>query len=212
MQLYGYYQSSAAYRVRIALNIKNLPVEHRPVALLDSVALGEFRRTNPQGFVPALATADGLLTQSIAILDYLEEHFPQTPLLPSAADQKAYVRSVALLIACDIHPLNNLRVLQYLRHRESLSKERVSAWCRQWIEDGFTRLESFLVNSGFAGDYVCGQTVSIADCCLVPQVFNARRLGCDLSAYPTITRVDARCTALPAFAAAHPARQADAPG
>jgi maleylacetoacetate isomerase len=210
MKLYTYYRSSAAFRVRIALNLKGIAYEPSFVHL----AKGEHRRPeygalNPQGLVPALAEDDGsLLTQSLAIIEYLEEKYPHPPLLPPNARGRARVRSLALLIACEIHPLNNLRTLTYLRKALGQSEEQVNAWYRHWIADGLAKLESDLATG--AGRFCHGDSPTIADCCLVPQIFNAKRYGCDLAAYPTTMRAFAECMRLDAFQRAQPSSQPDA--
>jgi len=211
MKLYSYFRSSAAYRVRIALNLKGLGAEQSAVNLLDDAALPAYRRTdNPQGLVPALVSDDGLLVQSLAIIEYLEERHPDPPLLPQSARARAYVRAAALLIACDIHPLANLRVLRYLKRDFGHSQDEVDGWYRHWVEDGLARLEAFIVAEGRSGRFIDGDTPSLADCCLVPQLFNARRFDCDLGGCPTLVAIDARCTELNPFQRAHPSVQPDA--
>jgi maleylacetoacetate isomerase/maleylpyruvate isomerase len=210
MKLYTYYRSSAAFRVRIALNLKGLEYEPRFVHL----AKGEHARpgygaVNPQGLVPALEEEDGaLVTQSLAIIEYLEESQPRPPLLPRDAYGRARVRSLALLIACEIHPLNNLRTLTHLRKALGFGEDEVNAWYRHWIADGLARLESDLARA--SGTYCHGETPTIADCCLVPQIFNAQRYACDVSPYPTAMRIFAQCMKLDAFQRAQPSRQPDA--
>lgn len=212
MKLYGYFRSSAAYRVRIALNLKGLA----PEALSLHLAKGQQRASdylalNPQGLVPALVTDEGaVLTQSLAIIDWLEETYPEPPLLPANALGRARVRSVALAIACDIHPINNLRVLNYLTNTLGVSDEQKNGWYRYWIDTGFEALERRLAREPGTGRFCHGDAPTLADICLVPQVANARRYKMDLAPYPTITRIDAACQALPAFAAAVPERQPDA--
>ena len=210
MKLYTYYRSSAAFRVRIALNLKGLAYEPQFVHL----AKGEHRRSsygalNPQGLVPALAEDDGsLLTQSLAIIEYLEEKHPQPPLLPPDLLGRARVRSLALLIACEIHPLNNLRTLTYLRKALGQNDEQVNIWYRHWIADGLGKLETDLAAD--AGRFCYGDAPTLADCCLVPQIFNAKRFECELSGYPTTMRIFGECMQLDAFQRAQPARQPDA--
>lgn len=210
MKLYTYYRSSAAFRVRIALNLKGLAYEPRFVHL----AKGEHRKPeyaalNPQGLVPALAEDDGsLLTQSLAIIEYLEEKYPHPPLLPQDARGRARVRSLALLIACEIHPLNNLRTLTHLRKALGQNEDQVTTWYRHWIADGLTKLESDLGTG--AGRFCHGDSPTIADCCLVPQIFNAKRFNCDLAAYPATMRIFAECMQLDAFQRAQPSSQPDA--
>ena len=211
MKLYGYFRSSAAYRLRIALNLKGVGVDTQSIALLDAQQLADYRAINPQGFVPALDTGDMVIPQSIAILEYLEERYAQPALLPADADGRAFVRSVAQFIGCEIHPLNNLRVLKHLREMGQ-DQDAVDSWYRHWIADGFSRLEAWLVASARSGPFVAGHAVSFADCCLVPQMFNARRFACDLTAYPTLVAIDAHCAEIAAFQAAHPDEQPEASG
>jgi maleylpyruvate isomerase len=213
MQLYSYFRSSAAYRVRIALNLKGLPYEYAPVHLLKDGGQQlkpEYTRLNPQALVPTLVDGDAVLTQSMAIIEYLEETHPQPPLLPATPVARARVRALAQGIACDIHPLNNLRVLRYLKREFDLPDEARDGWYRHWVESGLLALERMLADSPDTGTYCHGDTPTLADACLVPQVFNARRLDCDLSAMPNIVRIDAACLALPAFAQAAPDAQPDA--
>ena len=210
MKLYTYYRSSAAFRVRIALNLKGLTYEPQFVHL----AKGEHRKPmygalNPQGLVPVLAGDDGsLLTQSLAIIEYLEEKYPQPPLLPRDLVGRARVRSLALLIACEIHPLNNLRTLTYLRKALGQGEEQINTWYRHWIADGLGKLEADLAAS--AGRFCHGDAPTIADCCLVPQIFNAKRYECDLAGYPSAMRIFAECMQLEAFQRAQPSSQPDA--
>lgn len=217
MKLYSYFRSSASYRVRIALNLKGLPYETVPVHLLKNG--GEqfapaYRQLNPDALVPALIaeSADGaaVLTQSLAIIEYLEEIHPEPRLLPQNALDRAYVRSIALSIACDIHPLNNLRVLKYLVRTLKVDEDSKNAWYRHWCEQGLAAIETTLAKDKRVGKFCYGDTPTLADCCLVPQVANAQRLNCDLSQMPTIMRINEACVALDAFANAAPAKQPDA--
>lgn len=217
MKLYSYFRSSASYRVRIALNLKGLTYDTVPVHLVrhgGEQLSAEYRKLNPDGLVPALVDESGdepaVLTQSLAIIEYLEEAYPQAPLLPPGALDRAYVRSVALSIACDIHPLNNLRVLRYLVRDLKVSESDKDAWYRHWCEQGLAALETTLARDARVGTFCLGETPSLADCFLVPQIANAQRLQCDLSAMPTIMRINANCLALDAFANAAPAKQPDA--
>ncbi|OZI19573.1 maleylacetoacetate isomerase [Bordetella genomosp. 9] len=213
MQLYSYFRSSAAYRVRIALNLKGLPYEYIPVHLIKDGGQQlkpEYTRLNPQALVPTLVDGDAVLTQSMAIIEYLDETHPQPALLPDTPVARARVRALAQGIACDIHPLNNLRVLRYLKRDLDLPDEARDAWYRHWVESGLLALERMLADSPDTGAFCHGDTPTLADACLVPQVFNARRLDCDLSAMPTIVRIDAACLALPAFTQAAPDAQPDA--
>ncbi|HWZ49675.1 MAG TPA: maleylacetoacetate isomerase [Herbaspirillum sp.] len=214
MKLYTFFRSSAAYRVRIAMNLKGLPYEAALIHLSkDGGAQNtpEFRALNPQGLLPVLVDDEGhTLTQSLAILEYLETLYPAKPLLPADAFECAQVRSIALAIACDIHPINNLRVLQYLSGTLGLSEEQRNAWYRHWVEIGLIAVEKMLLQSGRAGKFCHGNTPTIADCCLVPQIFNAKRFACDVSQIPTLLRINDACLEMEAFAAASPPRQPDA--
>jgi len=211
MKLYSYFRSSAAYRVRIALNLKGLAAEQATVHLLQKEAPTAYRAEhNPQGLIPALDSDDGFLVQSLAILEYLEERYSDPALLPQGLAARAYVRAAALLIACDIHPLANLRVLRYLKHELGQEQDAIDTWYRHWVEDGLVRLEAFVVNEGRSGRYILGDSPTMADCCLVPQMFNARRLNCDTTAFPRLVAIDANCAALDAFQRAHPSVQPDA--
>lgn len=217
MKLYGYFRSSASYRVRIALNLKGLAYETVPVHLLKDGGeqlTAQYRELNPDALVPALVdeTAQGAaaLTQSLAIIEYLDEMHPEPPLLPKDALDRAYVRGIALSIACDIHPLNNLRVLRYLVRKLHVRDDDKNAWYRHWCEQGLAALETTLARDKRAGRFCYGDAPTLADCCLVPQVFNAQRFNCDLSAMPTVMRIHDACMALDAFARAAPANQPDA--
>ena len=212
MKLYSYFRSSAAYRVRIALNLKQLNAEIIPVHLLHNG--GEqhseaYRAVNPSELVPALVDDDFTLTQSLSILEYLEEKFPAHNILPHDLQQRALARAFSLSIACDIHPLNNLRVLQHLTGELGLSNEQKNEWYTHWVKVGFDALEAQLVHSN--GRFCFGDYPTIADCCLIPQVYNALRFNIDLSsAYPKIQSIYAHCNALDAFQKAAPEAQPDA--
>ncbi len=210
--LYGYFRSSAAYRVRIALNLKGLAYDQAPVNLVRGEQRGDdFRARNPQGLVPVLETDEGQrLTQSLAICEYLEERYPAPALLPADAAGRARVRALAQLVASEIHPLDNLRVLKYLVHELEVDDAAKLAWYHHWIHEGFAALEAMLTREAGTGEFCHGDTPTLADICLVPQVFNAERFDCDLSAYPTIRRIVATCRALPAFQQAAPEAQPDA--
>ena len=212
MKLYDYFRSSAAYRVRIALNLKGLTPERAFVHLRKGAQRADdYLALNAQGLVPALALDDGtLLTQSLAIIEYLDETQPKPPLLPRVATERARVRSIALAIACDIHPLNNLRVLLYLKNTLGIADEQKDAWYRYWVDVGFEALERQLSRDPATGRYCHGDTPTLADVCLVPQLANARRMGVDIGPYPTLARIETACVALPAFAAAAPEKQPDA--
>jgi maleylacetoacetate isomerase len=211
MKLYTYFRSSAAYRVRIALNLKGLPYEAVPVHLVKhggEQLKDEYRAINPSALVPSLQDEGATITQSMAIVEYLEETHPVVPLLPAAPLERARVRELAQMIACDIHPVNNLRVLRYLVRTLGISEEAKNEWYRHWINEGFAALEAQLAR-GPAGRFCHGDTPTIADCCLVPQVYNAQRFDIDLGPYPNIARINEACAGLPAFIAAHPAQQPD---
>jgi maleylacetoacetate isomerase len=213
LRLYTYWRSSAAYRVRIALAVKGLAYESVPRHLLRDGGQhrqADYLATNPQGLVPALEHDGYVVTQSLAICEYLDEVFPQPPLLPADPRGRAAVRAMALAIACDIHPLNNLSVQQYLRTELGQRDDGVTRWAQHWIARGFAALEQLLARHSSDGRYCYGDTVTLADACLVPQVYNARRVQLDLGAYPRLTAVARHLEALPAFAAARPEAQPDA--
>ncbi len=211
--LYTYFRSSAAYRVRIALQLKGLAHSHVPVHLLRNGGeqhSAAYAALNPTQLVPTLVDGDMVLCQSVAIMEYLEEAYPSPSLLPKDVNQRAVVRSLMQAIACDIHPLNNLRVLQYLEQPLGLDEAARTTWYLHWVALGFNALEAMLTQSPYTGRYCHGDTPTLADCCLVPQVTNARRYALPMEPYPTITRIDAACHALPAFEQAAPENQADA--
>jgi maleylacetoacetate isomerase len=210
VKLYSYFRSSAAYRVRIALNLKGMPYEMVPIHLTKDGGhqrKPEFRAINPQMRVPALELPGGeVLTQSLAIIEYLDDIHPKPPLLPSDPLARAKVRSVAQMIACDIHPLNNLIALQYLKRELKHEQAEIDAWYHHWIIEGFTAIEAIIAPA----PYACGPQVTLADICLVPQVANARRLKVPLDKFPKIVAADAACLKLPAFDKARPENQPDA--
>ena len=218
MKLYSYFRSSAAYRVRIALNLKELPCDIIPVHLVKHG--GEqlspmYRQLNPSGQVPTMVDEDAVegravLTQSLAIIEYLDEMYPHVALLPKTPLDRAFVRSVALMIACDIHPINNLRVLRYLVRDLKVEEEAKNLWYRHWCELGLAALETTLASDARVGKFCFGDTPTLADCCLVPQLFNANRQKCDLSAFPTLTRINENCLQLDGFIMAAPENQIDA--
>ncbi|MDC7716937.1 maleylacetoacetate isomerase [Vogesella sp. DC21W] len=208
--LYGYFRSSAAYRVRIALNLKGLAYRQAPVSLVKAEQRSaDFLALNPQGLVPALQDGSVLLTQSLAICEYLDEAYPDSvQLLPDDPAQRARVRAVAQAIACDIHPVNNLRILNYLKTELGQDEAARNTWYRHWVEEGFHALEQQLTAT--AGQYCFGGTVTLADVCLLPQVFNAQRFNVDMALYPRLAAITDALAELPAFADAHPSRQPDA--
>ncbi|WP_175104602.1 maleylacetoacetate isomerase [Pararobbsia alpina] len=218
LTLYSYFRSSAAYRVRIALGLKGLPYDYVPIHLLrdgGQQRAPRYVELNPEALVPVLIEDEGdPLTQSLAIVEYLEETRPEPPLLPRAPADRAYVRSIAMQIACDIHPLDNLRVLFYLKKTLGVSDDQKNAWYRHWIETGFAALETRLAREagpgGRVGRLCFGDTPTIADLCLVPQVFNAERMGVPLDVYPTIQRIAAAAGEIEAFVRAAPGNQVDA--
>ncbi len=210
IRLYSYWRSSAAYRVRIALNLKGLDYETVAVSLLPGQSEHRqeaYRSRNPQMLVPFLEDGDVRTAQSMAILEYLEEVYPETPLLPASPEDRAAVRSFCNSICCDVHPLNNLRVLAYLKENFGVTDEQRNAWYAHWIHESFRAAE--IVAAGSGGPFVFGEEASLADACLVPQIYNARRFEVPLDAYPALVAVDAHCNSLSEFAAALPERQPD---
>lgn len=209
--LYTFFRSSTSFRLRIALNAKGLAytpefvslpkMQHREPA---------YMAKNPQGLVPALLDGGRLYTQSLAMLEYLDERYPEPPLMPRDIEERAYVRALSQIIGCDIHPLNNVRVLKYLRARWKLTEEESNEWYAHWIAEGFRAIEAFLSHEGRAGTYCLGERFTIADICLAPQVFNAQRFNCDLAAFPVSVAIAERIMQLPAVAKAHPKVQGDA--
>jgi maleylpyruvate isomerase len=210
MRFFGYFRSSAAYRCRIAFNLKGMTPEFVPVHLRKGEQrAADYLKYNPQGLVPALETDGDVMTQSLAIIEWLEETHPTPPLLPKAAIDRAHVRSLALAIACDIHPLQNLRVLAYLKGELKLDQAAADRWCRRWIEGGLAAFESTLEARGTTGRFCFGDIPTLADICLMPQIFSAERFGADITSLAHVKRIRANCDALPAFSDAHPARQPD---
>jgi maleylacetoacetate isomerase len=211
--LYGYFRSSAAYRARIAFNLKGIEPELRFIHLLKDGGhqhAPEYKALNPQGLIPALAHDGHLITQSLAIIEYLDEIAPEPPLLPRDAFDRARVRAIAYAIACDIHPINNLRVNNYLRDHLGAAPQTLADWQKHWIKLGFDALETTLARGRETGNYCHGDTPTIADICLIPQMANARRVHVDLTAYPTLLRIEQAALANPAFAAARSEVQPDA--
>ncbi|UUM26424.1 maleylacetoacetate isomerase [Acinetobacter colistiniresistens] len=208
MKLYSYFRSSAAYRVRIALNLKELPYETEAVHLVkNEQQQASYRALNPSQLVPTLIDQDQALLQSLSILEYLEERYPAKALLPKDLIERAKVRAFAQTIACDIHPLNNLRVLKYLQKQLAVSDAQKNSWYQHWILEGFHSLEMQLQHSN--GQFCFGTQATVADCCLIPQVYNAKRFKIDLSAFPKIESIYQHCLTLPAFLNATPEQQPD---
>lgn len=211
--LHTYWRSSAAYRVRIGLNLKGLPWQAHPVHLVRDGGeqhADAYRALNPQQLVPTLVHDGQVLTQSLAILEYLDEAFPSLPLLPADVHGRARVRALAQLVACDIHPINNLRVMHYLERDLQVAADARTRWTLHWMAEGFAAMESMLSGSADAGRFCHGDAPGLADACLVPQLYNAHRFGLDLEPYPTLRRIEDACLALPAFDAARPENQPDA--
>jgi len=207
--LYGYWRSSAAYRVRIALNLKNVPYGQSALNLREGAQKSaEYMAIAPHGLVPALQIGSNIVIESPAILEWIEARWPDPPLLPSGLEERAVVRAMAALIACDIHPLNNLRVLSALRSEFGASDEKITAWIARWICEGFTALESLIRSHG--GRYAFGDAPTLADCYVVPQLYSANRFGVDCSTFPRLLAAGAAAEQLPAVRAAHPDQQPDA--
>lgn len=212
MQLYNFFRSGTSHRLRIALNLKGLDYEYVAVDLRRDEHLGSaFKELNPQGLVPALHHNDTTLIQSPAIIEWLEERYPTPALLPTNPDGRARVRALAALVGCDIHPINNRRILEYLRHNLGADEVAVETWCQHWIADGFTALEALLAADPTRGDFCYGRAPGLAELYLIPQVESARRFNVDLTPYPNIVAVDHACAQLDAFQMAVPALQPDAP-
>lgn len=208
--LYSYWRSSTAYRLRIALAFKQLPYELLPINLAQKQNLqSDFRSVNPQMLVPTYEEAGFSLGQSMAILEYLEETYPEPPILPHNPKDRAYVRMLASVIACDIHPLNNVRVLNFLTDDLRISEERKRCWYAHWISTGLKAFEDLLAKYGKDKAYCLGSSVTLADFCLIPQVYNAMRFNCDLSDYPRVRNIAENCNLLPCFIEAHPDTQPD---
>ena len=209
MKLYSFFNSSTSYRVRIALALKELPYDYQAINLRAGQQYSpEHRELSPIGGVPVLVTDGALLTQSLAIIDYLDRQYPGPRLIPIDALQRARALEIANLIGCDIHPINNVRVLNYLQNVLAVSAEQKTAWYKHWVAEGLAAVEALLQRHG-SGNFCVGNEPGLADCCLIPQVANAERMGCDLSTYPRVMAVYRHCLELPAFVAAAPARQPD---
>jgi len=214
MKLHNYFRSSASYRVRIALNLKKLPFEYASVHLSRGGGeqfSAEFRQLNALSLVPVLEDGELRITQSLAIIEYLDEVYPDPPLLPRSPEARARVRALAQSVACEIHPLNNLRVLNYLSQELGVSSEAKTRWYQHWVELGLRAMETQVAH-GPRGSFCYGDDPGLADCCLIPQLFNARRFECDLSRYPTLLAIEENCMALGSFRDAAPERQVDAEG
>jgi maleylacetoacetate isomerase len=213
MKLYTFFRSSASFRVRIALNLKGLSYDQVPIHLRRGGGeqfTENYQNINVQALVPTLEDDGRYLIQSLAIVEYLEEKYPTTPLLPKAAADRALVRSMALVIACEVHPIQNLRVLNYIKHEYNQTDEQVNRWAQHWIDLGLAALEQMICAQPARGNFCFGDTPTLADVCLVPQLGNARRFGCDLSRYPNILSIEKACMVIPAFADAAPEKQPDA--
>ena len=213
LTLYSYWRSSAAYRVRIGLNIKGLDYRIQPVHLVrdgGEQRAESYRALNPQQLVPTLLHGERRIIQSMAILEYLDECWPKPALLPADARGRARVRALSQLVACDIHPLNNLRVLQYLKRELGAEQSATDEWTRHWMREGFSAMQAMLTDSTETGTFCHGESPTMADCCLIPQLYNARRFELDLAPYPELTRIETNALALPAFDRARPENQPDA--
>lgn len=212
MQLYNFFRSGTSHRLRIVLNLKGLAYDYVAVDLRTEEHLGAaFKALNPQGLVPALADGDLVLTQSPAIIEWLEERYPTPPLLPAGREDRARVRALAAVVGCDIHPINNRRILEYLRKTLGCDQAAVNAWCATWINAGFEALEIMLAADGARGAFCFGNAPTLADAYLVPQVESARRFNVDLAPFPNILAIDSACSELDTFRRAAPALQPDAP-
>ena len=211
MQLYSFFRSGTSHRVRIALNLKGLAAQYMVVDLrTEAHQSADYKALNPQGLVPALVKGGMVMTQSPAIIEWLEETHPTPALLPNTPDDRARVRALAAMVACDIHPINNRRILEYLRHQMKVDEAAINAWCVHWITQGFDAYEALLRANAQRGRFSFGDAPGLADLYLVPQVESARRFKVDMARWPLITAVDAACMALDAFQKAAPAVQPDA--
>lgn len=215
LQLYTYFRSSASYRVRVALNIKGLEYEHHSVHLVKDGGeqhKPDYKALNPQALVPTLVDDNFVLTQSMAILEYLEEKYPMPPILPQDIKQRAFVRQIAMVNVADIHPLNNLKVLNHLSNELGVTQAQKKEWYHKWVHQGFEALEKIIARSPYyTGNFCCGDSVTMADICLVPQVYNAHRFEVPMAGYPLISAIEKKCLALDVFKSASPESQPDAP-
>lgn len=210
-QLYTFFRSSTSFRLRIALAYKRLDYEPHYVSLPKMEhRIPSYRDMNPQGLVPLLVEDGRILIQSMAVIEYLDEVYPEPPLMPKDPIGRSYVRAVSQIIGCEIHPLNNVRVLKHLKAQFGADEAATNAWYEHWITEGLSGLEGYLAREGLSGDFCYGNTVTMADICLVPQIFNARRFNCSLDAYPKLLAITDRCMTLDAFRAAEPSTQGDA--
>jgi len=210
-QLYTFFRSSTSFRLRIALAYKRLDYEPHYVSLPKMEhRIPSYRDMNPQGLVPLLVEGGRFLIQSMAVIEYLDEVYPEPPLMPKDPIGRSYVRAVSQVIGCEIHPLNNVRVLKHLKAQFGADEAATNAWYEHWITEGLSGLEGYLAREGLSGDFCYGNTVTMADICLVPQIFNARRFNCSLDAYPKLLAITDRCMTLDAFRAAEPSTQGDA--
>lgn len=211
MKLYGFFRSGTSHRTRIILNLKKINYELIPVSLIKNEHKNDsFRKINPQGFVPVMEINDQLLIQSPAIIEWLEEEYPAIPLLPKAPLERARVRAIAAIVGCDIHPVNNKRILDYLRGPLSLEEAKITEWCKHWIDEGFSAIETLLAVDQSRGAFCVGEQITLADAYLVAQVESSKRFGVDLTQYPTIKKIYDACMQLPEFQEAAPSQQPDA--
>lgn len=211
MKMYGFFRSGTSHRTRIILNLKNISYDFQPISLMKNEhKLAAFKQINPQGFVPVLEINDQRLIQSPAIIEWLEEHYPEPALLPKDEPARVKVRAIAALVGCDIHPINNKRILDYLRNVLKLDDAQVNAWCQNWIDEGFSALETLLASDMTRGDFCVGNAPTIAEAYLIPQVDSSKRFNVDMTKYPLIQKIYDACMTLPAFQAAAPQNQPDA--
>lgn len=211
MKMYGFFRSGTSHRTRIILNLKKVNYDLIPVSLMKNEhKQADFKKINPQGFVPVIQADDQQLIQSPAIIEWVEEKYPEPVLLPQDEPARSQVRAIAALIGCDIHPINNKRILDYLRNVLKLDAEQIEAWCQNWIDEGFSALEQLLIADKSRGEFCVGNAPTIADAYLIPQVDSSKRFHVDMSKYPNIQKIYDTCMALPEFQAAAPSNQPDA--